>query len=160
MILSEASSSVSDHGCGRESRWLRRPLTFFSVDFTTLIPNLVAKSSEGREVQWMSGKPQNAAKATSIGLDLLNFWDFGPPPSPLSVPNPRTLPSFGQKLANPLLPLCADVIWDDRLREWDNDKGGWGPKMWKNCRSHFWMVPIYVPSNHNHSSKVRVWFAP
>ena len=33
---------------------------------------------------------------------LLNFWDFGPPPSPLSVPNSRNLPSFSQKLDDPL----------------------------------------------------------
>ena len=35
---------------------------------------------------------------------LLNFWDFGPSPSPFSVPNSRNLAFFGQKLANPLPP--------------------------------------------------------
>ena len=35
---------------------------------------------------------------------LLNSRDFGPPPSPLSVPDSRNLPSFGQNLANPLPP--------------------------------------------------------
>ena len=35
---------------------------------------------------------------------LLNFREFGPPPSPLSVPDSRNLPSFGQKLADPLPP--------------------------------------------------------
>ena len=42
-------------------------------------------------------------------MTSVNFLDFGPP-SPLSVPNPHNLPSFGQNLVNPPSPHSADVI--------------------------------------------------
>ena len=43
-------------------------------------------------------------------MTSVKFSEFWTPSSPLSVPNPRNLPSFGQNLANPSLPHSADVI--------------------------------------------------
>ena len=37
-----------------------------------------------------------------VQMTSAKFCGFLTPPSPLSVPNPRNLPSFGQNLANPL----------------------------------------------------------
>ena len=45
------------------------------------------------------------------------FSEFWTPSLPLSVPNPRNLPSFGQKLGNPLPP--------------------------PQCRRHMYIVPKY-----------------
>ena len=46
------------------------------------------------------------------------FSGFWTPSLPLSVPNSRNLPSFGQKMANPLPPVSADVICTSPLTTW------------------------------------------
>ena len=57
---------------------------------------------------WFNSTVETEYRVTCLGAvqerRLLNSQDFGPPPSPLSVPNSRNLPSFGQNLANPLPP--------------------------------------------------------
>ena len=57
---------------------------------------------------WFNSTVETEYRVTCLGAvhewRLLNSQDFGPPPTPLSVPNSRNLPSFGQNLANPLPP--------------------------------------------------------
>ena len=51
-----------------------------------------------------------------VHMTSAKFSGFWTPSLPLSVPNSRNLPSFGQKLANPLPPVSADVICTSSLR--------------------------------------------
>ena len=90
-------------------RFLDTPGEMFSIpifhSFSTKFPHSASLRVEKHvEKEWKISM-ENVSPSLSRKLQwLLNFWDFGPPPPPLSVPNSRNLASFGQKLADPLPP--------------------------------------------------------
>ena len=47
----------------------------------------------------------------SFTYDIRKIFGILDPLSPLSVPNPRNLPSFGKKLANPVTLKCSCHMW-------------------------------------------------
>ena len=60
-----------------------------------------------RKSHLFNGRHAERGHEHTTSSKVLRFWT---PSLPLSVPNSRNLPSFGQKLANSLPPLRADVI--------------------------------------------------